>query len=666
MTATLAHSFDVAMPAVGDDLVEQVTREPLRALAGRLAPVVRCGFEVRLSDDDVADVDFQQGVFAIAREPDTLRAHLARIGGPSQLVELVARWRDTSGPLRRHLRELWLEFDRAVDSSPSVFAGLTRTRIPVAERSAVAAEVLELLIGPETWEPWRPAVERCIAACPDGVVVSHLGVMLGRSAPFVRVNVKRLAVEGLQAYLGEVGWTGDAARAVEVMQRLSKQVDGVTVCLDVGERVHEPIGFECHLQGQPAAEPRWAEFLDDLVKAGWCTARNRDALLRWPGVVTPDQGGAWPPHLLRDALLQPPDQFTAIERQLSHVKVALNAGGDPRAKGYFGFLHTWLRPPEEQVEPARPTMRANGKGPLDRAIHFLLESRTSAGWWRDFDGDGEWRGAFGPADVWVSAYVAAMLASTGNPSALATAKEVWSLLAERRSREGGWGYRRFAPPDADTTAWALHLAAAVGRSQSATAAGARRFLERHVLAGGGVATYLEELCPGVRTEPTDGWCRTAHACVTGAAATVATEGGPMLDWLRGAQAGDGSWESYWWHDREYATALAAEALFSTGREDDRERVGAAVEWARGRTREDSAFATALLARILRLGDARAGHESLAASLLERQEPDGGWPADALLRAPSPEVTDPTSQTSGPDSVDTARTFTTATVLSALL
>jgi squalene cyclase len=147
------------------------------------------------------------------------------------------------------------------------------------------------------------------------------------------------------------------------------------------------------------------------------------------------------------------------------------------------------------------------------------------------------------------------------------------------------------------------------------------------------------------------------------------------EFLRHAQRDDGSWAAYWWEDDEYATALAAEALAATGRPDDRPRVESAVRWTLARIGQDGAaagspFATAWCVRILHLAaDAAAVREQRARSvawLMHRQEPDGGWPASARLVAPRPDVTDRAASPVPPAaSLDEARTFTTATVLSAL-
>src|SRR5207253_3374790 len=100
------------------------------------------------------------------------------------------------------------------------------------------------------------------------------------------------------------GWPGPAEDAAELAAHFHPLVDGVTVCLDVGETVLPRLGLELHLDRQPPAEPRWAVFLDRLVDAGWCTAEKRDGLLSWPGRVTPAGEDA---------------PIASLEQRLSHV-----------------------------------------------------------------------------------------------------------------------------------------------------------------------------------------------------------------------------------------------------------------------------------------------------------------------------------------------------------
>ncbi|MFE7122190.1 hypothetical protein ACFU99_42860, partial [Streptomyces sp. NPDC057654] len=269
----------------------------------------------------------------------------------------------------------------------------------------------------------------------------------------------------------------------------------------------------------------------------------------------------------------------------------------------------------------------------DRAAAFLVRGRQPDGWWRDFDVNG-------PSSSWLTAYVAAALAGCGAPGARRAAEDAWALLAADRARRG-WGYGPTAPPDADTTTWVLRLAEAVGAADEPAAEDGYAFLTAHIRPDGGVATYAHESAgeffdrhpvPG----GWDGWYA-GHTCVTAAAAGLRglARRAEVRGCLRERQRPDGSWQSYWWTEHEYATALAAGALGAEAAES-----AAARAWAAARCGPDgavrtaaapdgSAFATALAALTL-----DGGAEPLVDGgepappvrwLLRAQSPSGGWP-----------------------------------------
>ena len=188
-----------------------------------------------------------------------------------------------------------------------------------------------------------------------------------------------------------------------------------------------------------------------------------------------------------------------------------------------------------------------------------------------------------------------------------------------------------------------------------------------------------------------GWC-SAHVCVSANAAHLERFRGRrrLLDFLRARQLADGAWRSYWWYDeREYATALAAEALSTSPDRRDVDAIRRAVAWARTSARTapvvtttaapfGSAFAVALRLRVLLLGEPdaelRALRSAAIAWLLSTQRDDGTWPGSAWLRFPPTEVVDTTTISewqigemvrAGVMS-DGRGLFTTATVLTALV
>lgn len=519
----------------------------------------------------------------------------------------------------------------------------------------------------------------CFEACQSGGYVGHIGVMLARPTPWLRVNLKNIRVEAVSAVLNLVGWRGDFRELGTWLPALASFTDGITVCLDVGSEISPRLGLECAVQERPGWENRSAAFLGKLIAKGLCTPEKSAALLAWPGCTDPrDLPGPWPRELARLALLQSPGYFTAIHRDISHVKVTLAPGREPEAKVYFGFNHVWLKPVlETRTEGPLPAAwnskcgAAEVAGAIKKATEFLLDARSFTGWWLEYDGFE----SGGTSDEWVTGYIGTALAGLPDESCRRAVAWAWELLAERRQGDEGWGFNSAVPPDADSTIWALEVARAAGRSEADRARGAAAFLVRHGEPDG-IHTYREEYFlphSGHVAVPPDikSWFG-QHTCVTAAAAANDSLGmrAELLPRLRDLQAADGRWQSAWWPDDDYATAHGAEALAEGGVIEDRARLERAARWAAKRVRSDgavpgayhpdgSAFCAAFVLRTLLLvensEDIRETLTRVVRWLLKQQRTDGSWAPSAGVYV----------KRSDPPVTETRGAFTTATVLMAL-
>ncbi len=275
---------------------------------------------------------------------------------------------------------------------------------------------------------------------------------------------------------------------------------------------------------------------------------------------------------------------------------------------------------------------------IQRGLEFLDERQSGDGHWEDF-------GISGTSDKWTSAYVGSMLAEINLPNSRRMAGSALAWLREVEA-EGRWGYSEEAPHDADTTTWVCRLADRLGQGIGERT---RAFLLEHLRPDGRLATFdssdfVEKFG---RDRDRRGWY-SGHLCVTAAAASLPD---PLirertLQALVESQCDDGSWDGYWWLDREYTTALAIEAM--VGEPVFESQRARAVKWLMSRVppgtliptlhRPDgSPFASAFAVRGLAMAGKTDVVRSLARRLTEAQDREGGWIASAALRLPYPDV-----------------------------
>lgn len=625
----------------------------LTELATQLPAVATAGLEVSLGSEGA--IDLQQRVQTedeIARLKRWLAHTMPKGAGWERLTAAL-------DPIAGDVDEIWLELDAptADGSDDAPLSVFVRLRDPGAAAIARVLAAFDMQFEPARQE----ALARCLNACGPAVRLSYLGLMLGRSGAPLRLIIENVAPQDARALLDRSGWPGPVDTASDWIDRLFVHADRIRLALTLADTLTPDIGLECFVGDPTANDPRWRCLFDLLVEDGLCTPARRDQLLAWPAVLTPLSAQHWPEVLITDALLRTAPGVRWLDCRISHAKVTLAPGQPPRAKGYFGVIEV-QNPPAADSRPQPRIGAGNVAAAVNAATDFLIGARTQAGWWLDYDGFSE-----GPADEWVSAYVAHALHDSDRADAREAALRGWHLLRARA--RSGWGWNFLQPADADSTIWGLRLAAALGHSATHEAREATAFLRQHLDDNGGIATYRRAIyahwSAGKAVNPE--WYD-AHTCVTAAAAHVPGLGPGPLAYLRDIQQADGGWRGYWWQSDHYTIGLAPEALAATGDADDADRVTRAAAATRAWLERNGGpeslcerpfdAAWALRTLLLRPMDGWEPIARLADRIQRVQHEDGSWPPSAALAIPN-------RQGDIVPAIDNRRCFTTATVLTAL-
>ncbi|MEZ2345777.1 prenyltransferase/squalene oxidase repeat-containing protein [Terriglobus sp. RCC_193] len=636
--------------------------------------------EFRLRDGET-QVDLQQQF----RRNDGVYPQLAHylsspaLSGVDGLEHFANELSDVSSVLSRHVDEIFLEFDLPFGrepSFPSIFLSLPDD--PATARE-VAARAINLLSG-QASSNLQTAVDHCIGTCKNGEFVSGLGLMLGRTGDFVRINVKRLLPSTVECYLAGIGYSGNCRAAAEQFTASLTNADRVTLALDLKPQsdtvqVLPRIGMECFFDEQPDADPLWEQTLSELCEDNLCSTAKLHALMALPGETLPiSTETPWPLDLIAQSTAQPEDHFSAFVRKLYHLKLSGEPGGQWEAKAYLGASHEWIAPAATRSwkapsGPPRKTTLRDEQTPhgisdaIEAGTHRLLRCQPQSGLWRDFKTPSL-------SDEWVSAFIAFHLLDTDFPSVRDAAEECAAALLRTQRSDGGWGYWIHQAPDADSTAWVLHLLKRLHLEHSEAFKNGMNFLRRHTSENGGVRTYADHVQLSTRMgmavdESFGGWEQT-HICVTAAAAPLLPD--TSLVFLRRLQR-NGHWSGYWWHGDAYPTAMAVSAL--AGRSEYADIVSAAQRWAAasileiGNSKERNAFDLAFCLKALCAADLHHHSQQIhfAIELLLHLQIEDGWLPAARMRIPLPS----TIVCNGNERVhlDYRGNFTTAAVVSAL-
>jgi hypothetical protein len=660
--AQLAHHLAFLVPSNCDVLFDADAQARLAAIARHLPAIPRVAIELRLAAGQ-SQVDLQQCFVRadrdFARLADYSRLQASRQPGWNAIAQYCAALADPTDDFGKTVTELYLEHDLPESAGtippPAVFVDLPQD--PVVARALALETALRLAHAPPSIAAGSAsAIDRIFDACGGDAFVSHIGCMVGRAIPGIRLNVKAVRPGQLRRFLADCDWPGDADRAFQLFDDAVTACDRVTIAFDIAGALLPHFGAECFFDNQPATDPAWHRLLSRLTAQGYCAASKAAAFLDIPVTIVPATWpGSWPADTAIASLLGSEREFTSYARRAVHIKITDGPGAVRAAKAYYGAGHLTIAPltdPEHRrwqptlaAAAARRSVRpehAALAGPADRAIahgvEYLIQSQRQSGLWREFPVPS------GISDNWVSGFIGTQLVATGDRRGVAAAEEALQRLLTRQRDDGGWAYNEDHPTDSDSTAWVLRLMRSLGRLEDPAAARAIAFVERHRQPSGGVVSFRErqpvaDVAKLTEISSLAGWMA-VHDCVTAGAAPFA--GPAVADYLRRSKR-DGAWHAYWWAHNAFATALAVEALIASPHAADpdwRARVARRAEtWIDTALAGDApmAFDLAFAMRALAGADpslvSEARMTAAAQRLLADQTADGSWLASARMQVP---------------------------------
>lgn len=322
-----------------DPLVDEERRSQILAIADQFpVPVQTACYECRLSATDPR-VDLALCVFVVPGLADAAEGACGRLESLDPRWNGVARFvREWSRPrdlVSAQIPFVWFAFDlpSGVAAVPIPCLGLCvdpgflarRLGLDVPADEAAAGRVNDtaqwsyrLLHG----EPMPQRVRDLLQQCLVGVEAKHLSLMVGRSPPTFKLDVRLLAAD-VGDYLRRIGWP-------EAPDDIQRQVSAL-----VPWGGHVQLNLVLHPEMAPPLE---VEF---LTTPGEASRANRAAFLR--ALVGAELCGAAKAQVLASCLAQTlilggPDQPESALGRSWYVKVRFQRGRATEAKAYLGLM----------------------------------------------------------------------------------------------------------------------------------------------------------------------------------------------------------------------------------------------------------------------------------------------------------------------------------------
>jgi hypothetical protein len=351
MVETLSDYLKLAGTYLRETLIAPDALAHTRQIGRLLPPVSASGYECRLGEKE-ARADLGMRFWPPERGPEflagqrmsgfSLPAFLLAASPWQRIQRFGARWAEPGSLFHQQIKDIFLEFD--VEGAPPdipIPAFFFDFHKHATNRLETLQEALAILWGESLSPPVRRQLMRCLDLLPDGAVLYSVGAMFSRAFQGVRLYFHYIRSEDIPGYLGRAGWSGPLS---EIEDLLAWMPSGLTLCLDVGERVLPRVGVQYHIdENMKISTPRWIDFLDLLVARGLCLPAKRDGLVAWLGHMHErSHPQVWPESLSRLSERLGPNTLSVFLRTISHIKVSYQPGLPLEAKAYIGLVQTWL------------------------------------------------------------------------------------------------------------------------------------------------------------------------------------------------------------------------------------------------------------------------------------------------------------------------------------
>ncbi len=654
------------------ELVPEKENELLKKAAALLPPIIRLALECRLTDNPQVDLQL-----CIRRDEDNLQAirdwfkqQLPDSETNNKLQSFLDSWADRTSISHKEIAEIFLELDLLPTGvqSPLLFFDISPA-LSNRQKKELCIRLLKEMLGEKN--KIFSILDTILHACPQSAFLAYAGIMFSRETEVLRLNIKKLPMDMVLPFLQQIGYSSYNKELTELLPTVFGYSERVTLCIDVKDEILPKISFECFLDNNPEGESYWRSFIEKFSIDNQFNPDKIDAVLTWNKDIFPTELKDWPEHLWIDSLDKSENEFTALRKFISHIKVSYCAGKKTELKAYLAYESIWTKktpPVENTALKDTPIVQSASliTSSIKKGVNFIINNQQQAGWWKDF------RFPIGTSDEWVTAYVACHLARHQLPETDLALNRAWSILKTRYRCNEGWGYNVLTPADADSTIWTW-LFATTGHFQHDFPSPGKETLYTYLTPNGGVTTYSENGPLGRSQAPGtfNGW-KIPHCCVTAAYALAGIQ--PAIDFLLNHQHPDGYWYSYWW-EGPYATALAVEALYNKDALSYKKYIEKAVNWSLNKINETlndqspNPFNVALLLKILLFSSHSEKYTThvnkMVNQLLASQTANGNWVPAAKLRCPD---TDDVYHETGENVLvvtDQKMNFTTVTVLDAL-